>query len=173
MELKGHFSWGEWTFSSVVINVERGIETVTGEVDIPHKTLIEPASYFYYYVYVTLHGDSWSSQAWGLVQTVTIVPPSKVSHKMLVDLMSHLKWIVRHSPLSKGIKNSLFSKLEAAGWKMDSAFSSGIMKRLNGAIGSLKAFINELDSSNEASSYSQSELWEEQAEFIIERIELD
>lgn len=172
VEFKGHFSWGEWTFSSVVIPVGAGVQTVTGEVSVPYKTLIEPASHFYYYVYVALRGESWSPKAWGLVQTVDVIPASEVSHEELVALMSNLKWRVHTSSLSGGIKSSLFSKLEAAGWKIDSAYASGNMGKLKWAIGLLKAFLNELDSSNEASSYPDSELWEEQAEFIIERIEL-
>lgn len=172
VELKGSFSWGEWAFSSVVIPLKSKSGTVTGEVGVPYKTLIEPISCFYYYVYVTLRDDSWNPKAWGLVQKVEVNPPSEVSHKELVALMSHLKWLVHTSSLSEGIKNSLFSKLEAAGWNIDTAYDTDDLKKLNGAIGSLEAFINELESSNEASSYSDSELWEEQAEFIIERIEL-
>ena len=172
VEFKGHFSWGEWTYSSVVIPIETGVHAVIGEVVVPYKALIDPASCFYYYVYVTIRDGSWNSQVWGLVQEVEVNPPSEVSHEELVALMSHLKWMVHTSSLSEGIRNSLFSKLETAGWKIDSAYATGNLKKLNGAIGSLESFFNELDSSNEAASYSDSEIWKEHAEFIIERIEL-
>ena len=42
-------------------------------------------------------------------------PPEEVSHDELVAYMSHLKWLVDTSDLSGGIKQSLLSKLEAAG----------------------------------------------------------
>ena len=172
VELKGHFSWAEWTFSSEVISVDPETRTVTANVGVPYKTLIEPASCFYYYVYVTLQGDQWSPQVWGLVQTVTVNPPSEVSNEELLALMNYIKWEVYTSSLSHGIKNSLFSKLESTGNSIDSAYGSGNLKKLNSAIGSLKAFNNELNSNNEASSNPDSTLWAEQDDFIIERIKL-
>jgi hypothetical protein len=129
------------------------------------------ASIFYFYVYVTLPGDLWGSSAWGLAQTVALEPASEVSHEELVACMSQLKWLVDTSSLSDGIRNSLFSKLEEAGDKVDSAYESGDINKLLGAMGSLNAFINELQSINEAASHPDSETWIEQAEFIIERIE--
>ena len=76
----------------------------------------------------------------------------------------------RSSGLSDGVRNSLFSKLEEAGDKIDSAYESGDMNKLLGAIGSLDAFINELQSDNEAASHPDSKTWEEQAEYIIDRM---
>ena len=170
VEFKGEFQWGHWTFISCDVQVEEGLSTVSCDVDIPYKTIIEPASSFYYYVYVTLPGDPWGSSTWGLAQTVTMAPPSEVSHEELAACMSQLKWLVETSSLSDGVRNSLFSKLEEAGDKIDSAYASGDMNKLLGAIGSLNAFINELQSNNEAASHPDSETWKEQAEFIIERI---
>jgi hypothetical protein len=171
VELKGHFSWDEWTYSSDAISVEAGTRTVNGEVTVPYKLLIEPASCYYYYVYITLRDDSWNSQAWGLVQKIEVIPPIEVNQEELLALMSHLKWLVHTSTLSEGIKNSLTSKLEVTGWQIDSAYETDLFSKLNGAIGSLEALINELNSNNEASTYPDSELWEEQAEFIIRRME--
>jgi len=84
--------------------------------------------------------------------------------------MSQLKWLVDTSSLSDGVRNSLFSKLEETGDKIDSAYESGDMNKLLGAIGSLNAFINELQSDNEAASHPDSEVWKEQAEYIIYRM---
>lgn len=171
IEFKGEFLWGHWTFSSCEIQLEDGMRMVTCEVDVPYKTAIEPASSFYYYVYAALPRDPWGSSAWGLAQMVTLKPPPKVSHEELVACMSQLKWLVDTSGLSEGIEQSLLSKLEEAGDKIESAYESGNMKRLLGAIGSLNAFINELQSNNEAASYLDSEIWKKQAECIIDRIE--
>jgi hypothetical protein len=171
IEFKGKFPWGHWTFSSCEIQLEDGLNTIAYEVNVPYKTIIEPASSFYYYVYVTLPGDPWGSSVWGLAQTVILEPPSEVSREELVACMSHLNWLVDTSSLSDGVKNSLFSKLEEAGDKVDSAYESGDMNKLLGAIGSLNAFINELQSNNEAASHPDSETWREQAEYIIDRIE--
>jgi len=171
VEFKGAFPWGHWTFSSCEVQVEEGLSTVACEVGVSYKTIVEPASSFYYYVYVTLPGDSWGSSVWGLTQTVALDSPSEVSHGELVACMSQLKWLVETFSLSDGVRNSLLSKLEEAGDKINSAYESGEMNKLLGAIGSLNAFINELQSNNEAASYPDSENWEEQAEFIIERIE--
>jgi hypothetical protein len=73
--------------------------------------------------------------------------------------------------LSEGIQQSLLSKLEEAGDKIDSAYETGDTNKLLGAMGSLYAFINELESNNEAEAHPDSETWEEQAELITERIE--
>jgi hypothetical protein len=171
VELKGEFPWGHWTFSSCDVQVEEGLNTVTCDVNVPYKTIIEPASSFYYYIYVTLPGDPWGSSTWGLAQTVTLEPPSEVSHEELVACMSQLKWLVDTSDLSEGIKQSLLSELKDAGDKIDSAYESGEMNKLLGATGSLNAFINELQTNNEAASHPDLETWKEQAEFIIERLE--
>jgi len=170
--LKGEFPWGYWTFSSCEVQVEEGLNTFTCHVNVPYKTIIEPATSFYYYVYVTLPGDPWDSSTWGLAQTVTVEPPSEVSHEELAACMGQLKWSAYTSDLSDGIKQSLLSKLEEAGDKIDSAYESGEMNKLLGALGSLEAFINELQSNNESSSYSDSETWKKQAEYIVDRIEI-
>jgi len=170
VEFKGEFQWGHWTFSSCETQVEEGLSTITCELNVPYKTVIEPVSSFYYYVYMILPGDPWGSSAWGLAQTVALEPPSEASHEELVACMSQLKWLVDTSSLSDGVRNSLFSKLEETGDKIDSAYESGDMNKLLGAIGSLNAFINELQSDNEAASHPDSEVWKEQAEYIIYRM---
>ena len=172
VELKSEFPWGHWTFSSCEFQVEEGLNTVTCHVDVPYKTIIEPTTSFYYYIYVTLPGDPWDPSTWSLAKTVTVEPPSSVSHEELAACMSQLKWSVHTSDLSEGIKQSLLSKLEEAGDKIDSAYESGEMNKLLGATGSLEAFINELQSNNEAALYPDSETWKKQAEYITDRIEI-
>jgi len=156
VEFKGEFPWSHWTFSSCEVQVEEGLSTVACDVDVPYKTIVEPASSFYYYMYVNLPEDLWGSSAWGLAQTVSLEPSSEVSHEELVACMSQLKWLVDTSSLSDRVRNSLFSKLEEAGDKIDSAYELGDMNKLLGAIGSLNAFINELQSNNEAASHPDS-----------------
>jgi len=138
LEFKGQFSWGQWVFYSKDIPIPAGSSTVSDEVNAPYKSLIEPASEFYYYVYVTLPGDEWTPSAWELTQSVTVVPPVDVTRDELVSCMSHLKWLVDTSSLSDGIKQSLFTKLEAAGIKIENAYDTGNLDKLPGAVGSLK-----------------------------------
>jgi len=140
-------------------------------VNASYKTLIEPASEFYYYIYVTLPGDEWNPSAWGLTKPVTVLPPVDVTRDELLSCMSHLKWLVDTSTLSDGIKQSLFSKLEAAGLKIDNAYATGNLDKLPEAVGLLEGFINEIESDNEAASYTDSETWKEQAGYIINRVE--
>jgi hypothetical protein len=172
VEFKSSFDWGHWVFHSRTILLESGFTETVTSVDVPYKVLIEPASEFYYYAYVTLPGDEWSLQAWGLVESVHITTPEEVCHVELVAYINHLKWLVDTSDLSGGVKQSLFSKLEAAGSKIDIAYISGNMNKLHGAVGSLNSFINELNEDGEASTYSDSSFWMGQAEYIVERIEL-
>ncbi len=170
-EFKGEYPWGHWTLGSCDVQVEEGLSTIACDIEVPYKTVIDPVSSLYYYVYVTLPGDPWGSSTWGLTQIITLEPPSVVSHEELAACMSQLKWQVGTSSLSDGIRNSLLSKLEEAGDKINSAFESGEMNKLLGAVGSLDAFINELQSNNEAASYPDSETWKTQVEYIIERTE--
>lgn len=172
IELKGNFDWGSWTFSSTEIPIESGVTRVTGDLDVPYKTLIEAESYFYYYVYVTMPGDGWTASAWGLMETVTVDPPSEVIYDEFVDCLSHLKWLVDTSSLSDGVKQNLFEKLELAGLKIESAYVSGNLNKLNGAKGALRAFIQKLESDSEASEYPDSELWVAQASHIVQRIDV-
>jgi len=172
IELKGNFDWGSWTFSSTEIPIESGVTRVTGDLDVPYKTLIEAESYFYYYVYVTLPGDGWTASAWGLMETVTVDPPSEVIYDEFVSCMSHLKWLVDTSSLSDGVRRNLFEKLELAGLKIESAYVSGNLNKLNGAKGALRAFIQKLESDSEASEYPDSRLWGAQACYLIQRIDV-
>jgi hypothetical protein len=172
VEFKGSFDWGHWVFDSRTIPLESGLNEVEATIYVPYKALIEPVSEFYYYVYVTLPGDEWNSQAWGQTEEVSVYPPEEVSHDELVAYMSHLKWLVDTSDLSGGVKQSLLSKLEAAGYKIDTAHASGNLNQLHGAVGSLNSFINELNEDVEALTYPDSTIWKRQAEFIVERIEL-
>ena len=172
VEFKSSFDWGHWVYHSRTFLLESGFTETVTSVDVPYKALIEPASEFYYCVFVTLPGDEWNSQAWGQTEEVSVYTPEEVSHDELVAYMSHLKWLVDVSDLSGGVKQSLFSKLEAAGSKIDMAYTSGNFNKLHGAVGSLNSFINELIDEGEASTYPESIIWMRQAGFIVERIEL-
>jgi hypothetical protein len=172
VEFKGSFDLGHWVYHSKISLLESVFTETVTTVDVPYKALIEPASEFYYNVYVTLPGDEWSPQAWGLAESTLVSPPEEVCHVELVAYMNHLKWLVDTSELSGGVKQSLFSKLEAAGSKIDMAYTSGNLNKLHGTVGSLNSFINELNEDGEASTYPDSAFWMGQAEYIVERIEL-
>ena len=171
LEFKGEFAWGHWVFYSKEVFIGEGVSSVAESVRVPFKTLIEPASDFYYYVYVTFPLEGWSSSAWGLAQSVSISAPGEIGHEGLVGLMSHLKWLVKMSQLPEGIKTSLMSKLEAAGSLIDCAFLSGDLSKLTGALGSLNAFLNGLDS-DVLRSYPDSRIWKDQCCVIMDLLEV-
>jgi len=72
VELKGIFTWGDWTFSKVVQSIQEGAITITQSLEVPEEFISEEITGCYYYVYVTLPQDSWNSQVWGLTQKVDI-----------------------------------------------------------------------------------------------------
>lgn len=170
IEFKGEFDWGHWAFDSIEAPLDPGVSTVTKEVNVPIKTAIEPASDFYYYIYVTLLGDGWSSSTWNLRQNVGVDHPTEIGHEGFGMLLGHMKWSVYSSQLPEGIKTSTLSKLEAAGKIIHSAFTSGNLNKLNGAVGPMNAFLNELNS-EKGVSYPDSDTWEGQGEVIIRLIE--
>lgn len=171
IELKGRFSWGDWVFHSSEVQVGAGESTVASEVYVPYKTLIEPASYFYYYVYVTFPLSPWSSEAWEAIQNVSVMAPEDVSHEELVAYMSHLKWLVDTSSLPLRERGRLLSRLDSAGEMIDSAFEiGGNLNKLHGAVGQLRAFICKLTDDDDLSAYLDAGLWIEQASFIVERL---
>jgi hypothetical protein len=75
IELKGEYPWGHWTFSSEVVALEPGVSVLREEFHVPPRSLDEPASTYYVYVYATLPGDPWSFEAWGEIREVEVVPP--------------------------------------------------------------------------------------------------
>ena len=171
IEFKGRFSWGDWVFHSSEVQVGAGESTVVGEVYVPYKVLIEPASYFYYYVYVTFPLSHWSSDVWGVTQNVSVVAPEDVSLEELVACMSHLTWLVETSSLPSRVRGRLLSRLDCAGDMIDSAFEiGGNLNKLQGAVGQLRAFISMITDDDDLSAYLDAGLWIEQASFIVERI---
>jgi hypothetical protein len=172
VEFKGQFSWGSWTYSSDVIPITgAGTFTVTGSPVVPYKALIDPAQYFFDYVFVTLPGDSWSPAAWGLTRTVQVIAPTQVTHAELADLMSQLKFEVNTSSIAPELKDSLMDKLNRAGQAIDQSYAQGKPKRLQRAIEALGAFIRELGSDQEGSDRVEARppdaaLWAQQATFI-------
>ena len=170
IELKGRFSWGDWVFHTSEVQVDAGESTVAGEVYVPYKVLIEPASYFYYYVYVTFPLSQWNSDVWGATQNVSVRSPDDVSYEELVAYMSHLKWLVEMSSLPPRERGRLLSRLDSAGEMIDSAFEiGGNLNKLQGAVGQLQAFIGKLNDDG-LSAYLDAWLWIEQASFIVERL---
>jgi hypothetical protein len=171
IEFKGRFSWGDWVFHSSEVQVGAGESTVASELYVPYKVMIEPASYFYYYVYVTFPLSHWSSDVWGVTQNVSVMAPDDVSHEELVACMSHLAWLVESSSLPPRERGRLLSRLDSAGEMIDSAFKiGGNLNKLHGALGQLQAFIDKLTDDDDLSAYLDAEIWIEQASFIIERI---
>ena len=171
IEFKGRFSWGDWVFHSSEVQVGAGESIVVGEVYVPYKVLIEPASYFYYYVYVTFPLNHWSSSVWGVTQNVSVMAPEDVSHEELVACMSHLTWLVETSSLPPRERGRLLSRLDSAGAMIDSAFEvGGNLNKLHGAVGQLQAFIDKLTDDDDLSAYLDAEIWIEQASFIAERL---
>jgi hypothetical protein len=71
-------------FHTSEVQVDAGESTVAGEVYVTYKVLFEPASYFYYYVYVTFPSSHWGSDVWGVTQNVSVMAPDDVSHEELV-----------------------------------------------------------------------------------------
>jgi hypothetical protein len=158
-------------FHSSEVQIGAGESTVLGEVYVPYKVLIEPASYFYYYVYVTFPLSHWSSDVWGVTQNVSVMAPENVSHEELVTCVSHLAWLVETSSLPPRERGRLLSKLDSAGEMIDSAFEiGGNLNKLHGAVGQLQAFIGKLTDDDDLSAYLDAEIWIEQAYFIIDRI---
>ena len=72
IELKGKFTWGDWTFSEVVHPIQVGTSTITQSLEVPEEIIYEETAGYYYYAYVTLPTGSWNSQVWGLAQNVDI-----------------------------------------------------------------------------------------------------
>lgn len=171
IELKGRFSWGDWVFHSSEVQLGAGESTVAGEVYVPYKTLIEPASHFYYYVYATFPLNPWSSDVWGVTQNVSMMAPEDVSHEELMACMSHLAWLVETSSLPPRERGRLLSRLDSAGDMIDSAFEvGGNLNKLHGAVGQLQAFIGKLTDDDDLSAYLDAGVWVEQASFIVERL---
>lgn len=171
IEFKGRFSWGDWVFHSSEAQVGAGESTVVGEVYMPYKVLIEPASSFYYYVYVTFPGSLWSSDVLGVTQNVSVVAPEDVSHEELVACVSHLAWLVESFSLSLRERGRLLSRLDCAGDMIDSAFEvGGNLNKLHGAVGQLRAFIGMITDDDDLSAYLDAGVWVEQASFIVERL---
>jgi hypothetical protein len=170
IKLKGRFSWGDWVFHTSEVQVDAGESTVAGEVYVPYKVLIEPASYFYYCVCVTFPLSQWNSDVWGTTQNVSVRSPDDVSYEELVTYMSHLKWLVEMSSLPPRERGRLLSRLGSAGEMIDSAFEIGEnLNKLQGAVGQLQAFIGKLNDDG-LSAYLDTRLWIEQASFIVERL---
>lgn len=119
----------------------------------PYKAILdaEVGTTFYYYVYVTLPGDSWSGAAWGVTAAVVVNPPPN-SVAAIQALIAQLKLEVTNSTLNDGMKTSLMAKLEVACNMVDKG-------KYKTAYNTLGAFINELQSANAAAEYSASEAW--------------
>jgi hypothetical protein len=90
-EFKGSFDWGNWVFYSRTIPLESGLNEVEATIYVPYQALDETISDFCY-VYVTLPGDEWGSQAWDLTEEIGVYPLEEFSHDELVAYTSARAW---------------------------------------------------------------------------------
>jgi len=113
VELKGAYSWGDWVYDSETLNVPSGISNMTATLDVPVKLLVEPTCDFYVYVYVTLPGDLWGINVWGIRCDTKLNAPETLSQSEVTEIFSHMKYLVSTSEeLPPGIKKNLQSALE-------------------------------------------------------------
>ena len=124
-EFKGSFWWGEWTYISEEIVVKQGTSVITGGVEIPLKTLVDPTCRFYYYVYVTFPDADWAPGVWGQAREVTLLLPDEVSLDDMIGLVSHLRWKVETSELPDRVKQSFLSKLDRLEDRIVEAYETG------------------------------------------------
>jgi hypothetical protein len=124
-EFKGSFWWGEWMYASEKTTVKQGTSVITGEVEIPLKTLVDPTCIFYYYMYVTFPDMDWTPGAWGQAREVMLLLPDEVSLDDMIDLVSHLKWKVETSELQDMVKQSFLSKLDRVEDRIVEAYETG------------------------------------------------
>lgn len=113
VELKGSYSWGEWTYDLKEIQLSPGESEFIVELCVPSKLVVEPICLFYYYVYITLPGEQWDPECWGLTTELDIIlPAADISLEGIDLMMSHLVWKVESSKLSEIIKKVLIKKIE-------------------------------------------------------------
>jgi len=130
IEFKGHYSWGEWIYDSKEIPLDAGVSTFTTEVEVPFKTIVEPACVFYYYVYVTLPGESWTPDCWGLRADSSLAVPAEISLEDLRSMTGHLAWMVETSSLQDDVKRVLLSKVEDLAEILEGLFIQGKIDRI-------------------------------------------
>ena len=130
VEFKGHYHWGEWIYDSKEIQLDPGESEFTTELEIPFKTIVEPTCDFYYYVYVTLPEEEWSSHCWGLAPDVNVTLPSEVSLNDLHEMMSHISWMIKSSELSDIVKSLLVSRIERLAMRLDVLYYEGEFTRI-------------------------------------------
>ena len=130
IEFKGHYSWGEWVYESKEIQLDAGTSTFTTEVEVPFKTIVEPTCIFYYYIYVTLPGESWTPNCWGLRADSQLALPAEISLEDLRSMMSHLAWMVETSTLCEEVKKDLLSKIGDLAEYLEALFIQGDVDKI-------------------------------------------
>jgi len=154
-EFKASYSWGEWIYYSEEVHVDPGVSVFTVDVEVPFKTVVEPTCSFYYYVYVTLPGEGWTSDCWGFRRDTDISLPSDISLDDLHDALGHLAWMVESSDLSWGVKGVLLSRIGDLAEHLDTLYSQGESERIHDIL----EFILTLRESLCSGKYSESEYW--------------
>ena len=154
-EFKASYSWGEWIYCSEEVQVDPGVSAFTVDVEAPFKTVVEPTCSFYYYVYVTLPGQGWASDCWGLRQDTDISLPSDISLGDLHDMLGHLAWMVESSDLPWDVKGVLLSRIGDLAEYLDALYSQGESERIRDIL----EFILSLRENLCSGKYSESEYW--------------
>jgi len=154
-EFKASYSWGEWIYYSEEVQVDPGVSVLTVDVEVPFKTVVEPTCSFYYYVYVTLPGEGWASDCWGLRQDTDISLPSDISLDDLHDMLGHLAWMVESSDLPWDVKGVLLSRIGDLAEYLDTLYSQGESERIHDIL----EFILTLRENLCSGKYSESEYW--------------
>lgn len=177
-----------WTYDEKIMPLGAGmIYTVEFPFMIPYNLCVEKdaypkfqAQYYYFYLFACESGGGWGpgipSQSGGPGGAWTTYDPDSPNHVVYPDLdyrrllttaIGMIKAKIIPSDLRKGIKQSLLAKLENATKLIDKAYDQGNLHRLNGARGMMEAFVNELNSNNEAAQWSKAGECIDLANFII------
>ena len=148
VEFKGHYSWGEWIYDSEEIQLDPGETVFTAELEIPFKTIVEPTCDFYYYVYVTLPEEEWSSHYWGLAPDADIILPIDITLDDLHEMTSHLAWIVESSDFNEFVKSLLVKRIEGLAARLDVLYHRGELDRIYEILDFILKFRNRFCSIN-------------------------
>ena len=130
VELKGDFTWGDWIYDSKEVPVSTGESTITVTLDVPIKLIVEPSNDFYVYAYVTLPGDIWNHQLWGIRKDMSLQLPDTISLEDMTAILSHLKYKVETSGLPPGIETKVVERLDELSYRLEDEYSPEMSGKL-------------------------------------------